>query len=143
MKQGAGKVPLVCQSCLFDLSVGDPRVRPDQAMAYEACKNAQKANYTDGNQGAGTGATVGKLYGMEYCMKSGIGSCAVQIGDLKIGAVAAVNALGDILTGKQGKRLPDCWRKTGRHFAQQNRKCTAAIRLEKINLLAIQHLELS
>lgn len=101
---GAGKVPLVCQSCLFDLSVGDPRVRPDQAMAYEACKNAQKANYTDGNQGAGTGATVGKLYGMEYCMKSGIGSCAVQIGDLKIGAVAAVNALGDIFDWKTGKK---------------------------------------
>ena len=79
------KVPLVCQSCLFDLTVGDAHVRPDAAMAYAACRNAEQGNYRDGNFGAGTGATVGKIRGMERCMKSGIGSYAVQLGALKVG----------------------------------------------------------
>ena len=80
---GVTKVPLVCQSDLFDLTVADARARPDAAMAYAACVNAETGNYRDGNHGAGTGATVGKLLGMEHCMKSGIGSYAVQVGDLK------------------------------------------------------------
>lgn len=102
---GVTKVPLVCQSCLFDLTVADPHTRPDQAMAYAACEGAQAGNYRDGNFGAGTGATVGKLLGMERCMKSGIGSYAVQIGELKVGAVVAVNALGDIYDWKNGKKI--------------------------------------
>ena len=65
-------------------------------MGYEACKNAYLDNYQDGNFGVGTGATVGKFKGMDFCMKSGIGSYAVQIGELKVGAIVAVNALGDI-----------------------------------------------
>ena len=102
---GVTKVPLICQSCLFDLTVADPKARPDKAMGYEACKNAETGNYQDGNFGAGTGATVGKFYGMERCMKSGIGSYAVQIGDLKVGALVAVNALGDVFDWKTGKKL--------------------------------------
>ena len=94
---GVTKVPLVVQSDLFDLTVGDPFVRPDAAMGYEAAKLAMESpNYQDGNYGAGCGATVGKFGGMETCMKSGIGSYAIQIGDLKIGAVVAVNAIGDV-----------------------------------------------
>lgn len=100
---GVTKVPLVCQSDLFDLTVGDPLVRPDRAMGYAACVAAEKGNYKDGNHGAGTGATVGKLRGMDYCMKSGIGSYAVQIGELQVGAIVAVNALGDIYDWKTGK----------------------------------------
>lgn len=102
---GVTKVPLVCQSCLFDLTVADAHTRPDQTMAYAACEGAEAGNYRDGNYGAGTGATVGKLLGMEHCMKSGIGSYAVQIGELKVGAVVAVNALGDIYDWKDGKKL--------------------------------------
>ena len=102
---GVTKVPLVCQSCLFDLTVADAFTRPDKAMGYEACVNSEKFNYQDGNFGAGTGATVGKLLGMEHCMKSGIGSYAVQIGDLKVGAVVAVNSLGDIFDWKDGKKV--------------------------------------
>jgi L-aminopeptidase/D-esterase-like protein len=102
---GVTKVPLVCQSSLFDLGVGSFSVRPDKKMGYEACVNAEKGNYSDGNFGAGTGATVGKLHGMEGSMKSGIGSYAVQIGELKIGAVVAVNALGDIYNYKSGKKV--------------------------------------
>ena len=102
---GVTKVPLVCQSDLFDLTVGDPFTRPDAEMAYRACCNAEAGNYRDGNYGAGTGATVGKLNGMEYCMKSGIGSYAVQIGALKVGALVAVNALGDVYDWRSGEKL--------------------------------------
>ena len=103
---GVTKVPLVVQSDLFDLTVGDPFVRPDAAMCYEAARLAFEApNYRDGNFGAGCGATVGKIRGMEHCMKSGIGSFAVQLGELKVGAVAAVNALGDIFDPDTGRQI--------------------------------------
>ncbi len=102
---GVTKVPLVVQSDLFDLTVGDPFVRPDAAMGYEAARLAMEApNYRDGNYGAGCGATVGKFGGMETCMKSGIGSYAIEIGDLKIGAVVAVNAIGDVYDWKTGEK---------------------------------------
>lgn len=99
---GPLKVPLVCQADLFDLTVGDPYTRPDRDMGYEACINAQHGNYRDGNYGAGCGATVGKIAGMDFCMKSGIGSYALQLGDLQVGALVAVNALGDIYDWKTG-----------------------------------------
>jgi len=103
---GYALVPLVAQSDIYDLSVGDPSVRPDAAMGYEAARLAMEApNYRDGNYGAGCGATVGKYAGMDYCMKSGIGSYAVQLGELKIGAVVAVNALGDVYDWKTGRQI--------------------------------------
>ena len=103
---GVTRVPLVVQSCLFDLTVGGKSIRPDSAMGYEAAKTAlESPNYQDGNHGAGTGATVGKFAGMSTCMKSGIGSYAVQIGELQVGAVVAVNALGDVFDWKTGKKL--------------------------------------
>lgn len=114
---GVTKVPLVCQSCLFDLTVGDAHVRPDAAMAYAACRNAEQGNYRDGNYGAGTGATVGKIRGMERCMKSGIGSYAVQLGALKVGALVAVNALGDIYDWRNGQKVAGLLAEDGRTFA--------------------------
>ena len=103
---GVTKVPLVVQSDIFDLTVADGTVRPDAAMGYEAARAAMETpNYQDGNHGAGCGATVGKIAGMDYCMKSGIGSCAVQVGDLKIGAIVVVNALGDIFDWKTGNQI--------------------------------------
>ena len=103
---GVTKVPLVAQSGLFDLTVGDPFVRPDPAMGYAAAKQALEApNYRDGNYGAGCGCTVGKIAGMETCMKTGIGSYAVQIDELKLGAVVALNALGDIFDWKTGRQI--------------------------------------
>ena len=98
---GVAKVPLVCCSCLFDLQLVSKRVRPDKAMAYRACSGS----YQDGNYGAGTGATVGKYKGTEFMMKSGIGSYAVQLGELKIGAIVAVNALGDIFDYRTGQQI--------------------------------------
>lgn len=103
---GVAKVPLVAQSDLFDLTVASSSVRPDEKMGYEAARLAMEApNYRDGNYGAGCGATVGKIGGMETCMKTGIGSYAVQIGELKIGAVVALNALGDVYNYKTGEKI--------------------------------------
>ncbi len=99
------RVPLVCQSDIFDLMTADPYARPNQALGYEACVNAEKGNYRDGNYGVGNGATVGKLLGMDFCMKTGIGSYAVQAGDLKVGAVVVVNALGDVYDWKTGREI--------------------------------------
>ena len=83
---GVTKVPLVCQSCLFDLGVGRADVRPDAAMAYQACENASSEPPAEGNVGAGTGCSVGKYRGMERAMKSGFGTYAV-LGDVYDGAV--------------------------------------------------------
>ena len=113
---GVTKVPLVCQSDLFDLTVGDAHTRPDAAMAYQACVNAETGNYRDGNYGAGTGATVGKLLGMPHCMKSGIGSYAVQVGPLQVGAVVAVNALGDIYDWRTGRKAAGLLADDGKTF---------------------------
>jgi len=103
---GVTTVPLVVQSDLFDLTVGDKNARPDYAMGMEAARRAVEApNYRDGNYGAGCGATVGKAAGMDTCMKTGIGSFAVELGPLKIGAVAAVNAFGDVYDWKTGRKV--------------------------------------
>ncbi|MBQ1690228.1 MAG: P1 family peptidase [Firmicutes bacterium] len=115
---GVTKVPLVVQSNLFDLTVGDAFTYPDEEMGYEAARLAFEApNYRDGNFGAGCGATVGKLCGMERCMKTGIGSFAVELGDLKIGAVVAVNALGDIFDWKNGQQIAGMLTEDGKSFA--------------------------
>ena len=93
---GITKVPLVSQSCLFDLGVGSKDVRPDAAMAYAACENASREAPEEGNAGAGTGCTIGKYRGAQRAMKSGFGTYAVQAGPVKVGAMVAVNALGDV-----------------------------------------------
>ena len=103
---GFALVPLVAQADLYDLSVGSARVRPDAAMGREAARRALDApNYRDGNYGAGCGASVGKLCGMATAMKSGIGSFAVQLGELQLGAVVALNALGDVFDWKTGRQM--------------------------------------
>lgn len=103
---GFALVPLVAQADIYDLSVGRPDVRPDAAMGYEAARLAMEApNYQDGNYGVGCGASVGKIAGMATAMKTGVGSYAIQIGELKIGAIVAVNALGDIFDWKTGAQV--------------------------------------
>lgn len=90
-----GVVPIVCASCLYDLEVADSRVRPGSEDGYRACQNV--GNYQDGNYGAGTGATVGKMWGPGRMMKAGIGSFALQEGNLMVAAVVAVNAAGNVV----------------------------------------------
>ena len=97
-------VPIVCGAALFDLTVGDHQVRPDKYMGYQACSNARQDETSLGNVGAGTGASVGKLLGMARAMKGGLGSFAFQAGDLKVGALVAVNCLGDVLDPVTGQK---------------------------------------
>ena len=100
---GSVHVPLVCQSSIFDLLVGSSSFRVDAKMGYAACEAAAKGNYKDGNYGAGCGATVGKVLGPAHSMKTGIGSYAVQLGELKVGAIVVVNAVGDVTDPATGK----------------------------------------
>ena len=103
---GFAKVPLVCQSCIFDLGYGKSDVRPDADMGYEACVRAlEGCDDSMGNIGAGTGASVGKLLGMKQAMKSGLGVHAIQVGDLKIAAVVVVNAFGDIFDSSNAQKI--------------------------------------
>lgn len=102
---GFAKVPLVCQSCIYDLGVGRPDVRPDAKMGYAACVEAEKNRPESGAAGAGCGATVGKLYGMERSSESGLGIHAVRLGKLTMAAVVAVNAMGDVSDPSTGKKL--------------------------------------
>lgn len=100
------KVPLVCQSCIYDLGYGDPSIRPDAQMGYDACVDAEAAKEPkSGNEGAGCGATVGKLFGMECAEKSGLGIAALKVGELKMAAVVVVNAFGDIFDSTTGKMI--------------------------------------
>ncbi len=94
---GVAKVPLVPAAILFDLGVGDAKIRPDANAGYEACKNASDKMPAEGNAGAGAGATVGKLFGGNRAMKGGIGTASIKLPNgFIIGAIVAVNAVGDI-----------------------------------------------
>src|ERR687893_1553597 len=97
LDMGVARIPLVSAAVLFDVVVGDPSVRPDAAMGYEAASAATRGDFAQGSVGAGTGATVGKVLGMDRAMKGGIGSASVRVdGGLIVGALAAVNAFGDV-----------------------------------------------
>ena len=105
VKVGDAIVPIVVQSCIFDLNCVDGSVRPDAQMGYEACLDSEKNIERNGNVGAGMGATVGKLHGNEFTMKSGLGTYAIQVGSLKVGAIVVVNAIGDVYEMDSNKQL--------------------------------------
>lgn len=105
VKVGKAVVPIVVGSCIFDLGCVDGSVRPDAAMGYKACLNSERNETQNGNVGAGTGATVGKILGDERAMKSGLGCYAVQVGLLQVAAVVAVNAIGDVYEMDSGRQL--------------------------------------
>ncbi|AFV11526.1 peptidase S58 DmpA [Thermacetogenium phaeum DSM 12270] len=111
------KVPIVCGAVLFDLAIGDPSVRPDKEMGYQACLNATNRECPEGNVGAGTGATVGKILGMERAMKGGLGVCCFQVGELKVGALVAVNCMGDVIEPATGEILAGALSDNRRTFA--------------------------
>jgi L-aminopeptidase/D-esterase-like protein len=93
---GIATVPIVPAAVLFDLGVGDPKARPDEQSGYAACEAASE-DVEEGAAGAGTGATVAKLHGPERAVASGIGTAAVEEGGVTVGAIAAVNAYGEIV----------------------------------------------
>lgn len=110
---GVAKVPIVPAAILFDLLVGRPDVRPDAQAGYAACQAATADPVTEGNVGAGTGATVGGVLGPDSAMKGGVGSALIRLGgDVVVGALAVVNCLGDVVdpaTGEivAGARAPE------------------------------------
>jgi L-aminopeptidase/D-esterase-like protein len=94
---GVARIPLVSAAVLFDVVIGDPAVRPDADMGYRAAASATSGDFAQGSVGAGAGATVGKVLGLERAMKGGVGSASVRLDDgLVVGALAAVNAFGEI-----------------------------------------------
>ena len=103
---GGAVVPIVPAAILFDLAVGDPRIRPDAASGFQAAEAASADPVQQGNVGAGAGATVGKLFGIERAMKGGLGSASIKLEDgLVVAALVAVNALGDVVDPEDGKLL--------------------------------------
>ena len=101
---GVAKVPIVPSAILFDLAIGSSDIRPDKEMGYKACINASSKAPKQGNYGVGTGATVGKIFGMGQSMKSGVGMAGINLGGgLLISAIVAVNAFGDVIDPKSGK----------------------------------------
>ena len=97
MEVGPARVPLVPAAVLFDLPLGDPRIRPDAAAGHAACEAASTQAPAEGNVGAGAGAVVGKIFGFERAMKGGIGSASVTVDGVTVGAIIACNALGDVV----------------------------------------------
>jgi L-aminopeptidase/D-esterase-like protein len=108
------RIPIVVSAVIDDLALGDPRIRPDADAAYRACAAAATAAVAEGNVGAGAGATVGKMHRQRGLsgMKGGIGTASLTLGDVVIGALAVVNAAGDVLDWRSariiaGARRPD------------------------------------
>lgn len=101
----SGIVPIVPQAILYDLDYKSYKIRPDKAMGLEAYKKASLKENRQGIIGAGTGATVGKALGMDFAMKSGLGSATITIGNLQISALVALNAMGDIFDYEKGKQI--------------------------------------
>jgi len=100
------KVPIVPAAILFDLDLGDPRARPDAAMGYAACEGTSDGPVPEGNVGAGTGATAGKILGIGRAMKAGLGTAAFDLGGgLVVGALVAVNPFGDVVDPATGRIL--------------------------------------
>ena len=103
---GVARVPIVPTAVIFDLAIGDARVRPDAAMAYQACCNASATGVEEGSVGVGTGATVGKLFELDRACKGGVGTASLTGKEgVVVGVLAVVNALGDVVDEKTGERL--------------------------------------
>ncbi|KNZ33766.1 MAG: peptidase S58 [Methylibium sp. NZG] len=102
---GPARVPIVPSAILFDLWVGDASIRPDAAAGYAACQAASASAPAEGNVGAGTGATVGKLFGIQRAMRGGIGTASITVGGITVGALVAVNAIGDVVDPATGRVL--------------------------------------
>jgi L-aminopeptidase/D-esterase-like protein len=112
------KVPIVPAAILFDLGIGDAAVRPDAAMGYAACRAAEGGLVAEGNVGAGTGATVGKIMGLKQAMKAGLGTASIDLGEgLVVGAIVAVNAFGDVIDPQTGQIIAGARSLGGTGFA--------------------------
>lgn len=102
---GITKVPIVSSAVIFDLDIGDYKIRPDFDMGHQAATNASTTSDLQGNVGCGTGATIGKILGPAQAMKGGLGSATVKVGDLVVSAMVAVNSFGDIYDPTNNKQM--------------------------------------
>lgn len=110
------KVPIVSSAVIFDLGLGSSRIRPDYHMGYLAAKNAKVNESLQGNIGAGTGASVGKILGPNYIMKTGLGSASVKLRSLVVGALVVLNAMGDVFDRNQGEQIAGVYDRQKKHF---------------------------
>jgi len=99
---GVAKVPIVPTAILFDLNVGRADIRPDAEMGYRAASTASTDYPREGNVGAGTGASVGKVLGTKTAMKAGLGTASMETNGVVVGAIVAVNAWGDVVDPNSG-----------------------------------------
>lgn len=115
---GGVVVPIVPAAILFDLNVGDPKIRPTADSGYKACQAATAGKVTEGSVGAGAGATIGKMFGMKSAMKGGIGTAAIRIGNtgIIVGALVAVNAVGDVVNPQTGQIIAGARKPDGSGF---------------------------
>jgi len=126
-EQGAGldvraaRLPLVPGAVLFDLFVGDAKIRPDAHAGYEACRAASANAPAEGNFGAGAGAAVGKMFGIERAMKGGIGSASITIDGVTVGAIIACNAVGDVVDPETGEVIAGARTKSGKSLLDSRR----------------------
>mgnify|MGYP001178158505 FL=1 len=127
---GVGVVPIVPQAIIFDLAYGNFHY-PTKENGYFACENASYEDKSIGQIGAGTGASVGKILGMEYASKSGIGQASIKAGDLIVSALVCVNALGDVFN-KEGKEIAGV-RKNGRFISTMDILKSESIKLSNTN----------
>jgi len=116
-----GLVPIVPTAVIFDLNIGNSKIRPIAENAYAACQSASLDNNEQGNIGAGTGATVGKWSGIENAMKSGLGIAQLESNNVWVKAISVVNAVGDVISEK-GEILAGAKKKDNHFFAEDNRK---------------------
>ncbi|MCZ2291673.1 MAG: P1 family peptidase [Burkholderiales bacterium] len=121
---GPARVPIVPAAVLFDLWVGDARIRPGADDGYAACIAASTAAPAQGRVGAGAGATVGKLFGPERAMKGGIGSASIRLGAFTVAALVAVNAVGDVI-GEDGQVLAGARGADGRSLVRTSERLLA------------------
>ncbi len=129
---GSIVVPIVPAAILFDLNVGDSKIRPDAAAGYAACRAANASHVQEGNVGAGAGATVGKFFGPHSAMKGGLGTASIPIGNTEIvvGAIVAVNAVGDVFDAHTGKILAGSLMPGGERFRDTVSHISAGALLE-------------
>lgn len=116
---GFGIMPCVTGAIVFDLAVAQRGMRPDAKLGYAAAANATTDPVAEGNVGAGTGATVGKMLGMDRCMKGGVGSSGVTLDNgLCIGALVVVNSMGNVFDPNTGKTIAGTRRENGKGFTE-------------------------
>jgi len=117
-KTAHGVVPIVPAAILYDLGVGDAKIRPGAEAGFQACLNATTKTVEQGNVGAGAGATIGKMFGPAFAMKAGIGSASIRVGNtgVVVAALVAVNAVGDIVNPQNGKILAGARKAEGSGF---------------------------